>query len=173
MVPTVMVNKLTVVHKKSDGVSTATPDTCLTPSPPVPVIYVNVAHSRDLANEAKTVFADGEGIALKDSNFSTSVGDEPGTAGGVISGVNKGKAIFVNYSMNVFAEGKNVARLSDPMLNNGNTPNTPPTPEAQGNKLPSDLEKTLCKIFCWCNKKGNSGGDFINKVKMPPGTVMA
>jgi len=166
MVPTVVVNKLTVVHKKSDGVSTASPDPCLTPSPPVPVAYVNVAYAKDLADAAKTVFADGEGIALSDSNFSTSVGDEPGTAGGVVSGVNKGKAIFLNYSMDVFAEGKNVCRLTDPMLNNGNTPNTPPSPESQGNKLPADLEQKLCKIFCWCNKKGNKGGDFIKKVSV-------
>ena len=118
MVPTVVVNKLTVVHKKSDGVSTASPDPCLTPSPPVPVAYVNVAYAKDLADAAKTVFADGEGIALSDSNFSTSVGDEPGTAGGVVSGVNKGKAIFLNYSMDVFAEGKNVCRLQDKMTHN-------------------------------------------------------
>src|SRR5262249_11102417 len=141
MVPTVIVNKLTVVHKQSDGVSTASPDVCLTPAPPgppVPIPYVNVAFAKDLTDEAKTVFADGQGIALKDSNFSTSVGDEPGVNGGVVSGVNKGKAVFTNYSMDVFAEGKNVCRLTDPMLNNGNAPNTPPTPEAQGNQLPSD-----------------------------------
>lgn len=173
MVPTVTVNKLSVVHKASDGVSTATPDTCLTPSPPAPVVYVNVALSRDLADEARTVFADGQGIALKDSNFSTSSGNEPGVGGGVVSGVNKGKAIFVNYSMDVFVEGKNVVRLTDPMLNNGNSPNTPPTPEAQGNKLPSDLEAKLCKIFCWCNKKGNSGGGFIQKIPAPPGGIIA
>ena len=151
MIPTLLVNKLTVVHKKSDGVSTATPDICLTPAPPVPVVYVNVAFSKDIAREARTVFADGEGIALKDTIFSTSIGDEPGTAGGVISGVNKGKAIFVNYSMDVFAEGKNVSRLTDPMMNNGNSPNTPPTPEAQGNK----------------------GGDFIDKIKVPVGGMTA
>jgi hypothetical protein len=167
MVPTVIVNKLTVVHKQSDGMSTGAPDPCLTPSPPAPVPYVNVAYAKDLANEATTVFADGEGIALKDSNFSTSVGDEPGSGGGVVSGVNKGKAIFTNYSTDVFAEGKNVCRLTDPMLNNGNTPNTPPAPEAQGNQLPSDLEKKLCKIFCWCNKKGNKGSDFIKRTGGP------
>lgn len=172
MIPTLVVNLLTVVHKKSDGMSIATPDACLTPAPPgppVPIPYVNVAASKDLASEAKTVMADGAGIAVKDSNFAMSTGDEPGTAGGVVSAVTKGKAIFVNYSMDVFAEGKNVCRLSDPMLNNGNTPNTPPAPEAQGNmgggtnKLPTDLEETLCKIFCWCNKKGNKGGDFIKR----------
>ena len=166
MIPSLIVNKLSVVHQKSDGVSSATPDVCLTPAPPgppVPVPYVNVALAKDLADEAKTVLADGVGIAIKDSNFSTSVGDEPGTGGGVISGITKGKAIFLNYSMDVFAEGKNVCRLSDPMLNNGNTPNTPPAPETQANQLPSDLQNKLCKIFCWCNK-GNKGSDYIKRV---------
>ena len=129
MIPTVLVNHLTVVHRKSDGVSTATPDVCKSPSVPIP--YVNVAFSKDLANQAVTVFADGEGIALRDSIFATSIGDEPGSGGGIISGVNKGKAIFINYSMDVFAENKNVCRLTDPMLNNGNAPNTPPTVETQ------------------------------------------
>src|SRR3954452_20118033 len=44
VIPTLIVNKLSVIHKKSDGVSTGTPDTCLTPAPPgppVPVPYVN------------------------------------------------------------------------------------------------------------------------------------
>ena len=175
MIATVIVNKLTVVHKKSDGISTATPDPCLTPAPPgppVPIPYVNVAFSKDLTDQAKTVFVDGEGIALSDSNFSTSVGDEPGTAGGVISGVNKGKAIFANYSMDVFVEGKNVCRLSDPMLNNGNTPDTPPTPEVQGNQFAADLRQKLCKMFCWCNKKGNEGSDAI-KLVPPPGPIVA
>jgi len=172
MVPTVIVNKLTVVHKKSDGKSIGSPDPCLTPSPPVPVVYVNVAFSKDLAQESKTVFADGEGIATKNSIFSTSTGDEPGTAGGVVSGVNKGKAIFVNFSMDVFADGQNVTRLTDPMLNNGNTANTPPTPEGQGNRVGSArTESALCKIFCWCNKHGNKGGDFIHR--NPPGAMLA
>jgi hypothetical protein len=163
MVPTVIVNKLSVIHKKSDGVATGAPDPCLTPAPPVPVPYVNVAFSRDLADEATTVRADGVGIALKDSHFSTSVGDEPGSGGGVVSAVTRGKAIFTNYSSDVFIEGKNVCRLADPMLNNGNTPNTPPAPESQGNQMLADLKQKLCTMFCWCNKKGNKGGDFIKR----------
>src|SRR2546425_12608254 len=106
MAATVIVNKLSVVHKKSDGKSIASPDPCLTPSPPVPVPYVNVAFSKDLADHARTVFADGEGIALSDSNFSTSVGDEPGTAGGLGSSVNKGKATFLYYRMDHYEERK-------------------------------------------------------------------
>jgi len=168
MIPTARVNGLTVIHRNSDGVSRSAPDPCLTPSPPAPVGYLNTAHSRDLVKETKTVFVDGEGIATKDSCFSRSEGDEPGTVGGVISGVNMGKATFVTYSVDVFAEGKNVARLGDTMLNNGNAPNTPPTKETQGNKLPADLKQKLCKIFCWCNENGNKGNDFIEKIPYDP-----
>lgn len=91
---------------------------CKTPSPagPIPIPYPNVAKSSDTA---------------KDSNFSTSTGDEAGTAGGgVASSKTKGKAEFVNFSFDVKFEGKNVARALDMMLHNDK--NTPPFPHLQG-----------------------------------------
>jgi hypothetical protein len=168
MIPTVNVNKLTVVHKRSDGVAmSGPPDVCKTPTPsgPVPIPYVNVAFSKDLVKGSTTVQADGESIALKDSEFATSIGDEPGTVGGVISGVNKGKAKFANYSMDVKVEGRNVCRLSDPMLLNGNQSNTTNPAEMQG-LLGEELLKILCKIFCWCDA-GKKGGDFVKPVWGP------
>ena len=55
--------------------------------------------SSDLAKGSKKVKVDGNPVALKDSNFSTSTGDEAGSAGGgVVSNTNKGKAEFVLYS---------------------------------------------------------------------------
>lgn len=132
MAVTVGVNKMSVVHKKSNGVSPCFPDVCKTPSPagPVPIPYPNVAKSSDTAKGSKKVKCDGESICLKDSNFSTSTGDEPGSAGGIISGKTKGKAEFVNYSFDVKVEGKNVARALDLMLHNDK--NTPPFPVMQG-----------------------------------------
>jgi hypothetical protein len=62
MAVTVNVNGLTLCHKGSDGVSTATiPDVCKTPAPggPVPIPYPNVAKSSDLAKGTTTVSADG------------------------------------------------------------------------------------------------------------------
>src|SRR5262245_51656782 len=118
MIPTVIVNALTIVHRQSDGKAICSaPDWCKTPSAggPVPVPYVNVAYSLQLVNGSVTVFTDGCSVALKDSMFVPSFGDEPGVIGGVISGVNKGQAKFSNYSMDVMIEGRNVARLSDPM----------------------------------------------------------
>jgi hypothetical protein len=102
--------------------------------------------SSDTAKGSKKVKCDGNPICLKDSNFKTSVGDEPGTLGGIISGKTKGKAEFVNFSFDVKVEGKNVARAFDLMLHNDK--NTPPFPLIQPPiiSIPSD-EKPIC-LFC-------------------------
>ncbi|MDH5180270.1 MAG: DUF4150 domain-containing protein [Gammaproteobacteria bacterium] len=134
MSATINVNKRTVVHKGSNGIATAFPDVCKTPTPggPVPVPYPNIAQSTDTAKGSKNVKMDGNPIMLKDSNFSTSTGDEPGSAGGVVSGKTKGKAEYINYSFDVKVEGKNVPRLADMMVQNkGSAANTPPMPEVQ------------------------------------------
>lgn len=158
MIPTVIINDLTIVHERSDGVAIcAAPDFCKTPGAGV-VPYVNVAFSRDLKKGSRTVRTNGVPAALKNSEFKPSYGDEPGVGGGVISGVNRGWAKFTNYSRDVFFEGRNVARLTDPMMMNGNNPNTSTPAEVQGNLLaPGGI---MCRIFCWCDG-GNSGGDFI------------
>jgi hypothetical protein len=113
----------TVVHKDSDGMITAFPDVCKTPSPggPVPVPYPNIAKSSDAADTSKDVTVDGQPIMLKESNFSQSSGDEAGTVGGVVSNVNRGKAMFTNYSFDVKVEGQNVPRKMDPMKQNGSS----------------------------------------------------
>ncbi len=162
MVPTIIVNGITIVHQRSDGIATCSaPDFCKTPGAGV-VPYVNVAFSKDLVKGSRSVTADGVPAALKESEFIPSVGNEPGVGGGVVSGVNKGWAKFTNYSHNVFIESRNVARLSDPMMMNGNNPNTSTAAEVQGNILaPGSI---LCRIFCWCDA-GNSGGDFISVVR--------
>ncbi|RKH68644.1 DUF4150 domain-containing protein [Corallococcus llansteffanensis] len=127
------VNKLSVVTKDSGGVTTAFPDVCKTPSPagPIPIPYPNIAQSSDTAKGTKKVTVAGNPVCVKDSNFSTSTGDEAGTAGGgVASSKTQGKAEFINYSFDVKFEGKNVARAFDLMLHNDK--NTPPFPVMQG-----------------------------------------
>lgn len=126
------VNKLSVVHKGSNGVSPSFPDVCKTPSPggPIPIPYPNIAKSSDAASTASTVKCDGNPACVKESNFATSTGDEAGSAGGgVASNKIKGKAEFVNASFDVKFEGKGVARAFDPMLHNDK--NTPPFPVLQ------------------------------------------
>ena len=130
---TVGVNNLSVVHKDSGGVTIAFPDVCKTPSPggPIPIPYPNIAMSSDTDKGSKSVKVDGNPVCLNDSCFKTSTGDEAGTAGGgVASSKTKGKAEFVNFSMDVKIEGKNVPRALDPMLHNNK--NTPPVPLIQG-----------------------------------------
>ena len=131
----VNVNNLTVVHAGSSGVAPSFPDVCLTPAPPappIPIPYPNIAQSSDAAQGSQTVSVEGNPVMIATSNFSTSTGDEAGSAGGVASGLTKGKAEFVNYSFDVKFDGKGVPRLGDPMVHNkGGGPNTPPFPEVQ------------------------------------------
>lgn len=146
---TVGVNNMSVVHKGSNGITIAFPDVCKTPAPPapfVPIPYPNIAKSSDTSKETKKVKCDGNGVCVKDSNFSMSTGDEAGSAGGgMVSSKIKGKAEFVNFSFDVKFEGKNVSRAFDLMLHNDK--NTPPFPVLQGPiiALPSSV-----KVPCWC-----------------------
>jgi hypothetical protein len=128
---TVGVNQLSVVHAGSNGITPCFPDVCKTPTPggPVPIPYPNVAMSSDTAKGTKKVKCDGKPVCVKDSNFKTSTGDEPGVAKGIISSKTKGKAEFVNFSFDTKFEGKNVPRAFDLMLHNDK--NTPPFPVIQ------------------------------------------
>jgi len=130
MAVTIHVNGKTnsLVHKGSMGIAKSTiPDVCKTPSPggPVPIPYpVIVSMSRDLKKGTKTVKVDGKKMAaVKGSEFSRCMGDEPGTAGGgVKSSTNMKEATWILYSFDVKLDGKNACRLSDKMqMNHGNT----------------------------------------------------
>ena len=152
MANSVGVNKMSVVTKDSNGTTVAFPDVCKTPSPggPIPLPYPNVARSSDTAQGTRQVTVEGNPVCVKDSNFSTSTGDEAGTAGGgVASNKTKGKAEFVNFSFDVQFEGKNVARAFDLMLHNDK--NTPPFPLMQPPvvALGGGKDKHVCMI---CNK---------------------
>ncbi len=132
----VYANDREICSKAADGKSMAAfPDVCWSPPPapagPVPIPYPNTTFARDLSNGTKTVFICGTQVAQKDKSFfSTSTGDEPATMGlpkGINTGALKGKAYFTSWSMDVKAEGLNVARHLDLMTHNhaspgGNTP---------------------------------------------------
>jgi hypothetical protein len=123
---TININGLSLCHKGSGGVSAATfPDICKTPSPggPVPIPYPNVAFSNSLEKGTRRVKADkGNPIAVRGSQFSRSIGDEPGTVGGIKSGTNMKEATWLSYSLNVKMEDENACRLFDKLLmNHGNT----------------------------------------------------
>lgn len=118
---TISVNKLSLAHKGSMGIAMATiPDVCKTPSPggPIPIPYPNIAKSSDLAKGSKKVKGDKKMIAIKGSEYSRSMGDEAGTVGGVVSGVNMKEAKWILSSFDVKIEGKNACRLMDMMSSN-------------------------------------------------------
>jgi len=132
---TVGVNSMSVVHAGSSGISTAFPDTCMTPGvsagAPGPLPYPNIAKSGDTAKGTKKVKCDGKSVCLSSSNFSTSSGDEAGNSpGGVVCGKNKGKAEPQLSSFDVKFEGKGVVRALD--IFTQNSMNTPPFPCLQG-----------------------------------------
>jgi len=122
MPDTISINGLSISHKASCGVSTATlPDVCKTPSPggPVPVPYPNISMSNMLTKGTKTVKVDGGNMAAnKGSEYSISIGDEPGVAGGVKSSTFKKESTWITYSFDVKMEGKNVCRLTDKKFHN-------------------------------------------------------
>jgi hypothetical protein len=125
--PTVFANSRSVVHK-GDGLTNvcAPPDVCKTPGPPtgpVPVPYVNVAQDAMLAEGTKKVSVEGNPVAIASSNISMSSGNEPGSAGGLISAKIKGKAGWLSASPDVTFEGKGVVRFLDAIQHNGNTYN--------------------------------------------------
>jgi len=124
MTVTIKINDITLCHKGSGGVARSTlPDLCKTPPNALPVAYVNVAKSSDLAKGTKTVKADGGSMcAINGSEFSCSTGDEAGSLGGVLSGTNLAEATWITHSFDVMFEGQGACRLTDKMfLNKANS----------------------------------------------------
>jgi hypothetical protein len=125
---TVFANGRSILHA-GDGNKhvAAPPDVCKTPSPggPVPIPYVNVAQDGDLAKGTKKTKVEGKSAAIESSNLSTSMGDEPGTAGGgIVSSKTKGKLTWGTASSDVKFEGKGVVRFMDVTQHNGNSFNS-------------------------------------------------
>lgn len=92
------------------------PDVCKTPMGPnmVPVPYPIVANLSDSLEVAKHVRFNGDpAFLLSESIVTTVTGNEPGTGGGMKSGVNKGKVRATTASGSVRVEKKFVVRHGD------------------------------------------------------------
>ncbi len=157
MTVTVQVNNLTLSHKGSGGwVKCTLPDVCKTPPGPVPVPYPAIfSFSKDLQNGTTTVSADGgNSCSIAGSQYAVAYGDEPGTAGGVKSGVNMKEATWLSYSFDVKMEGQGACRLTDKMLmNRGNTASLAGDVELP---LTPWEEFLLCEAFCSCLAVGRA-----------------
>jgi hypothetical protein len=121
MAQTTFANMFGIVHKGSGGMSPVFPDVCKTPAGPavVPIPYPNIGKSSDTSGGPTSVTVDGKMPMIKGATYSTSTGDEAGTAGGgILSSSTKGACEFMMYSFDVKFEGKNVCRMSDPLFHN-------------------------------------------------------
>jgi hypothetical protein len=96
-------------------------DTCKTPAPPaapIPIPYVNIAMTMMAMPTVTQVLVMGCPSLNLDSKVSISSGDEPGVAGGVISGSFIGECQFTSGSMKVTLKGKPAVRMMDPAKSN-------------------------------------------------------
>ena len=102
-------------------------DVCKTPTPagPIPMPYMNLAQLPMTMLPAYTVMILKMPALNLGSMVPMSNGDEPGVAGGVVSGLFMGPCSFKTGSIKVFAQGLPIVRLTSVTGQNGSCPNTP------------------------------------------------
>lgn len=121
----VFANNMGFSHKGSGDRSISTaPDMCKTPvgtsTPPIP--YVVTSQAANLKGGSSSVLISGQPTALASSNHSQCLGDQPGTAKGLISSATGDKTEFVSYSFDVKVEGEGAVRhLDASTMNKANT----------------------------------------------------
>lgn len=99
-------------RKGSGGWCFAFPDICYVPgAPPIPIPFPNIGYLKDAIKCALTVKVENKPMVLETSEIPMTKWDDPGTVGGVVSGVNMNKINFLEYSSKVFVEGKAVVYL--------------------------------------------------------------
>ena len=106
------------------GSTMAMPDVCKTPAPPAPPIplpYPNMAQLAMGIPPVPNVLIGGAPSLNKASKIPISSGNEPGVAGGVVSGTFIQEVEFIMGSLIVTIGGKPAVRLGDPVkANKGN-----------------------------------------------------
>jgi Domain of unknown function (DUF4150) len=112
---------------KKGGMCLGVPDVCLTPAgpSPVPIPYPNMAQVSGCDGTIDKVLMENKETVVEDSKISSSSGDEAGTVGGVMSGLNRGEVHFNLYSSKVYAQGKKIVFHTAMTTHNGSSPNLP------------------------------------------------
>lgn len=113
-----------------NGMCNAMPDVCKTPAPPappIPVPYPNIAMMMQAnpTSASKKVKIMAMPVIVMTTKIPMTAGDEPGSAGGVVSGTIKGPAMFTRGSAKVMVEGKPVVFQTCTSGHNGNAANAP------------------------------------------------
>jgi hypothetical protein len=112
---------------KASGTTFAFPDVCKTPSPagPVPIPYPNTGMVMQISGESTKVKIVSQGAVTKKSEIPSSMGDEAGVAGGVVSSQNMGKVVYKKGSSKVSVEGQPLQHLTAMTGQNGANANMP------------------------------------------------
>ena len=113
---------------KQSGTCFAMPDVCKTPvpgGPPVPIPYPNTGMVMQVTGESTKVKICNFGAVTKKSEMPRSMGDEPGTLGGVVSNVNMNKVVYKKGSSKVKVEGQALQHLTAMTGHNGMNANMP------------------------------------------------
>lgn len=115
------------VATKAAGTCFAFPDVCQVPGPtgPLPTPFPNTAQCRDAEGTVDSVVVENKDVIVESSTIPMSSGDEPGTAGGVVSGVFRGPASFTTASSKIYAKGKRVVIHLAVSAHNGTNANMP------------------------------------------------
>ena len=112
---------------KQAGMCLGVPDVCLTPAAPspVPIPYPNMGQLATASGTvSKVVIANMEAV-VESTTIPQSQGDEPGTVGGVVSGVNMNQVAFKTYSSKCYANGKKMVYVTAMTAHNGSSANMP------------------------------------------------
>lgn len=113
---------------KQSGQCFAMPDVCKTPAPPappVPIPYPNIGMLPQASGAATKVKFAGKPVVTKKTKMNRSQGDEAGTVGGVVSGVNMGPVAYKKGSAKVKVEGQPCQHLTAMTGHNGSNANMP------------------------------------------------
>ena len=107
------------------------PDVCITPVPavpspvPTPIPYPNTCMVMQATKTTENVKFVGKEVVTQKSEISQSMGDEAGTQGGVMSGVNMDQVTYKMGSSTVTVEGQPCIHLTSMSGHNGMNANMP------------------------------------------------
>lgn len=112
---------------KKGGMALGLPDVCLTPAgpSPVPIPYPNIGQLDGCDGAVDKVLIENKESVVEDSKIPSSSGDEAGTIGGVVSGLNRGEVQFKTYSSKVYLKGKKAVYHTAVTAHNGTNANLP------------------------------------------------